>query len=157
MSLRQKTHRNNYTLFEIAIVITLIALFTTIVFVRVWRQSPSLILDSTSVSLQRLFSTALFIAQAENSVIIIEYSTNDRNFSFSNTNIKRTYLSEFSVNIPENIEIEFIVPDLSNLIYKFYPDGTASGPAFRLKAKNKIIFHSLSFLTGMLITRREDI
>ncbi|HPO90017.1 MAG TPA: hypothetical protein P5105_04180 [Victivallales bacterium] len=154
--LRQKTYRNSYTLFEIAIVIALMALFTTIVVVKMRNQSAST-LDSISLSLQKLFSSALFMAQAEDSVVIIEYSKNDRTFIFSSTNINKNYLSEFSIHIPENIEIEFLAPELSDFIYKFYPDGTASGPEFKLKMKEKMIFFSVSSLTGMLIAKKEEI
>lgn len=146
--------QNKYTLLEIVIVIAMMALLTSVVLVAVGRQPASLAVDSASASLQKLFSSALFLAQSTDRKIEIVFDNEVKEFRIQSDSSVKIF-SELSFKVPSSVEIEF--PEKTDqVIYKFYPDGTGGGPSFFLNSKDKHLKHSISTISGVLIAQKVE-
>ena len=58
--------------------------------------------------------------------------------------------------IPQNIEVDF--PDYKDedIRYRFFPDGSASGPELTLTLQKRRIIVGISRLTGLAYSREEE-
>ncbi len=153
--MRDKRLLGCYTLIEIAVAVAILALLSGIVIVRVAKTPASIALDNFSSSVQGLFASASFMAQSSGETVEIAFEAEERRFHVS-SGASASSAEILSADVPDGMEISFDEGVVDEKLYRFHPDGGASGRAFSVVAGGKRLRLSISPLTGVLMAAVEE-
>ncbi len=160
----------NFTLIEIVAVLAVIMILSGIVLANL-RLPVFASLDKTTKSVRKIFSDAQMKTSLQGKEIQVVYDAEKKEFriTYPSADEEET-VSEFetfneesvqsnprlTLRIPNDIEVEF--PDYEEEIiqYRFFPDGSASGPEMNLTLKGRTMIVGVSRLTGLAYSREEE-
>ena len=164
--------RNTFTLMEIVVVLVIVVLVSGIAVATV-KMPVFATLDKTSKKVRKIFADAQRQTALQGSEILVVYNPERKEFNLmppstsedngdSNLIPMDPELNSVSVNpqwalrIPDQIEVEFPDYEEETIQYRFFPDGTASGPELTLTLKGRTMIVGVSRLTGMAYSREEE-
>lgn len=141
-----------FTLAELIAVIAIILLLAGVVIGRTGKVPAFISFENTVGHIRTVFSEASRISSVQGKDVKVLFDKENRTFQIGNISNESKVQKNFtSCTIPENIEILF--DEKSDDGFIFYPDGTASGPTFKLSCKGHLRLMGLSQLTGSLIVK----
>ena len=162
-------NKSKFTLIEIVTVIAVILIISGIVLANI--NLPIFAsLDETAKRVRRIMTDAATQATLQGKPVAVAYDTQQKELllypaqeeedseftieSLEDTNGKSNPLNR--MKIPENIEVAF--PDYNNddIRYRFFPDGSASGPEMTLTLKKRTIIVGVSHLTGLAYAKDKE-
>ncbi len=122
-----------YTLVEIVVVIAILALFAGIVIMRVAKTPAFISAGKIANSIQNLFASASFMAQSSNEIIEIDFDKESRSFRIIKPDGENSNHNEvLSETIPVGMKFSFGDLEEDRYVYRFFPDGMASGKSFTI-------------------------
>jgi len=134
---------------ELTIALAVAALLTGLVVSRISKTPVFATAEKISSSLQGLFSSASFMSQSSNKVVELAFNKDTLSFDIIQEDTSSPFLGDMmSEKFPEGLEITF---EVEEPIFRFYPDGTASGPPFSIEAEKYKMDFRVSSLTGILL------
>jgi type II secretory pathway pseudopilin PulG len=159
--LKHNNH-NHFTLVEMIIVITIIMILSGIIIAST-KLPMFLTFDKAKKGILELFVEAQRQTSLQGKEIVVEYDAEGKEFRL-NTVTSEDPLNGESLStssphtqrIPDDIEIEFPDYEEETIRYRFFPDGTASGPEFTLTFNGRRMILGVSRLTGMAYSREEE-
>jgi Tfp pilus assembly protein FimT len=151
------------------VVTAIFILVSAIAFPYIAKPSPRLVASHAAAKIERVLTTARLQASLRGVPATVLFDPESRAFSIvsqTESQLEKSGPSSF-VNItparkndicvlPENMEIVFQSSGADQKKITFFPDGTASGPAFRLSFKGTAVSISISHLTGMVKVAEEN-
>ncbi len=152
-TITQKSKIKNYfTLLELICVLAISVLVVGVVVGRVGKTPTFISLKNTALKIQRVLSEASNQALVNGVKVTIKYdnrkfypTAKDNSKAFSTASDK--YLK---YTLPESVEIDFPYENEDeNILFTFYPDGSASSPEIKLNQKTHSITLKTSKLTGV--------
>ena len=140
---------NTFTLTELVAVIAIMLLLAGVVIGRTGKVPSFISFENSIGRIRGIFSEASRISSIQGKDVKILFDVESKTFRIGNISQESDTQKNFtSFTIPENIEIVF--DEKSDGGFIFYPDGTASGPAFRLSCKGHARIMEISQFTGFL-------
>jgi len=144
-----------FTLTELVAVIAIMLLLAGVVIGRTGKVPSFISFENSIGRIRGIFSEASRISSIQGKDVKILFDVESKTFRIGNISQKSEAQKNFaSFTIPENIEIVF--DEKSDGGFIFYPDGTASGPAFRLSCKGHARIMEISQLTGTLSAKEVE-
>jgi len=141
-----------FTLAELIAVIAIILLLAGVVIGRTGKVPAFISFENTIGRIRTVFSEASRISSVQGKDVKVLFNEESKAFQIGNISNESKVQKNFtSCTLPENIEIIF--DEKSDDGFIFYPDGTASGPAFKVSCKGHSRLMELSQLTGSLIVK----
>ena len=144
--------KNYFTLLELICVLAISVLVVGIVVGRVGKTPNFISLKNCALKIQRVLTEASNQALMSGIKVIIQY--NDRKFQPVSRGDSKTFSAVsdkyLTYSLPESVGIDFPHLDKDqNIIFTFYPDGSASSPIIKLDQKEHFIILKTSKLTGI--------
>ena len=158
----------NFTLIEIVTVLAIAILISGIVLANL--NLPIFAsLDDTTKRVRQIFTEATTQTALQGVEIVVAYNSaqhklllypaseeNDPDFSVEALmEQSRIGSSQYILKIPSTIEVKFPDYKEEDAKYRFFPDGSASGPEMALTLKGKTNIVGISRLTGVAYSREE--
>ncbi|HBC87456.1 MAG TPA: hypothetical protein DCZ94_10915 [Lentisphaeria bacterium] len=145
--------KNSYTLIELVAVVLIIALVTGIVVGQRNRVPAFVSLENTARELQLFFSRASLMATSQGKIVIVSTEPSSGVFVIGGASeVSSVEAGTMSYKLPPCVQIEGGQDGTS---YRFFPDGTGSGPTLELSLKGHRIRIKISKLTGMAGIERD--
>ncbi len=155
--------RSGFTLIELITVLAVMGVVGAVVIVHVGRKPSFVMLDDAVNRVQGVLLEGSTQALVQGRKVTVSFNPDSRSFSvssaagaaeggFDHDSMLGRQISKFaSYEVPEDIEISFGREDeLTAKEYYFYPDGSASGPAFTMSYKGHEFYVDVSPLSGMI-------
>lgn len=164
----QLCRKQEFTLIEIVTVLAIVMIVSGIVLANI-KLPVFASLDNTARGIRLLFSEAQRQTSLQGCEIRVIYSHEKREFYLSHVTDEDTFgenaeLTDKKIKsgnlcrIPEKIEVKF--PEFEDatddIQYRFFPDGSASGPEMELTLDERKIILGVSRLTGMAYRREPE-
>jgi len=158
-----------FTLIEIVTVLAIVMIVSGIVLANL-KLPVFASLDETTKRVRRIFTEASTQTALQGKEIVVAYNLEKKEFLLypaedeNKSNFSLEALSDKSnrgnplhiQRIPANIEVDFPDYDEDDVKYRFFPDGSASGPELTLTLKERKIIVGISRLTGLAYSRDEE-
>jgi len=158
-----------FTLIEIVTVLAIVMIVSGIVLANM-KLPVFATLDETTKKIRRIFTEASTQTALQGKPISVAYNSEkkefllypseeeeDQNFSLEAlTEKSRKGNPLYIQRVPEDIEVEFPDYKEEEVVYHFFPDGSASGPELTLTLKKRIIIVGISRLTGLAYSREDE-
>ena len=155
--------RRNFTLIEIIFVISIVMLVAGLCFAYLVRMPSGVVLTNTTANLEQLMVTAETQASLQGKQKNINFDVEKKIFYITEPKSDQekeevqdsdksvpSASSDSSFLVPEMVEVEFPDYEEETVEYRFFPDGSASGPDMLLTLKEHKRSMHLSPLTGIV-------
>lgn len=162
--------RRVLTLVELVIVISIIMILSGIVLANV-KLPVFASLDNTTRGVRKIFGDAQRQTALQGKEIQVLYNPESKEFKLmpaaalaeeesSSFSIEGDYdiekvNSQWTFEVPEKIEVEFPEYEEDTILYRFFPDGAATGPEMALTLEGRTILVGVSRLTGIAYSREK--
>lgn len=158
-----KNFHRFFTLIEVILVLSIVMIVTAISFAYVARTPSGLFLSSTSAQIEELMMSAQNQASLRGTQRNVVYNSEKKilyisdpvanpdevNIDMIESDTPNSSQGKFS--LPESVKIEFPNFNEDKIEYRFFPDGSASGPQMYIITKGKTMSLNVSQLTGIVI------
>jgi len=164
MNNSKKITGRNFTLIELIAVFIIVGLVTSVAVAKFGKKPTVVVIQDVVSHIEVLMQEGSKRASLQGKAIDVVYEEENRLFrvdsdkeGFTNSMLNKKY-STYKVSDEATIEFDndLDTDDENGIRFSFYPDGTGSGPEFKVLVKGHARFLKISPLTGMVLVTDEE-